>query len=56
MPRERKIGPPQVRGPAPRKKVYAPPKLVGYGSILKLTQSAGSGNGDTGMVMMAACL
>lgn len=49
-----------ARPSAPRsaaaKKDYSPPRLVQYGSILKLTQAAGSGNGDTGMVMMATCL
>lgn len=42
--------------PKSQKKAYAAPRLVQYGSILKLTQASGSGNGDTGMVMMAACL
>lgn len=41
--------------PSPRK-AYTPPRLIQYGSILKLTQATGSGNGDAGMVMMATCL
>jgi hypothetical protein len=40
------------------KKAYAPPRLVEYGNIAKLTQNgAGSGNdGGTTANMMMACL
>lgn len=48
----------QKERPANRKKPYAPPTILEYGNVAKLTETKGGSvpDGKSGMIMLQSCL